>query len=1040
MRTQTLDDFSDLSGWSAIASGQARLQILPEPAPAPKPGLEWAPGGCVMRLDFDFHGGGGFVVARKPIALVLPESYALRLRVRAEGPPNVFELKLVDPGGANVWRYRDEGFDFGSSWRVLRIRGSEIDFGWGPAGGGVPRQVGAIELVVAAGPGGKGSLWIADLRLEDLTSVEPALAIASGALPGHPAECALDGRTDTCWCPDRGPAWLRIDLREQRDYGGLILHWDSPAGRGFEVLAADEGEEWCSLYSAPCSGGRESWVFLPGGRSRYLKIQVEGEEGAAPPGLVAVQVQPEGVGRSIDGFFHHLAALGARGRYPRWLYREQSYWTPVDVPDGAVPALFNEEGMVEIGRAGFSVEPFLWVDGRCLTWADCAPRQGLLRPPLPIPESIWTYGALSLRVTAFAAAGAGGGASGALLYLRYRLENGGSERDRVTLFVAVRPFQVSPPWQGYRDIGGVSPIRELAYEDGLVRVNGVPALVPLSPPAGFGAALFDQGPISDYLAAGRLPEATGVSDAFGYASGALRFDLELPPGGSADVFLSAPPGEAGRDAGVWLARSLRGPQQLDLALEQWARVLGGVTFDLPAPAQDGADACKGALAHILINRDGPALQPGPRRYTRSWIRDGAVMAAALLRLGRGREAGDFIRWYARFQGEDGNVPCCVDAQGPDLLPEHDSLGQLIFAVADYYRFTGDRGLVEDLWPALRAAVGYLERLRARRLTDSWRDAERLACFGLLPESVSHEGYLAHPVHSYWDDFWALRGLKDAVELAQVLGDSAEGERLAGLRDSFRATLHDSIARTMETRGIDFIPASVEWADPDPTALANALTLIDEAHRLPPDALRRSFDLFMERFRAMHGEHPVAWNNYTPYEIRIAGALVRLGRRTEAHELLTFFLAERRPPVWNQWPEIAWQDPRAPGHQGDLPHAWIGAEYCLVFRNLFAYEREADRSLVVGAGIPAQWLDVGPVSVRDLPTWYGRLDLWMARTGGGTLEVRIGGDLRLPPGGIRVAPPVPVSILEVWVNGSPSADFTAAEVHVGAVPATVTLSC
>ena len=36
--------------------------------------------------------------------------------------------------------------------------------------------------------------------------------------------------------------------------------------------------------------------------------------------------------------------------------------------------------------------------------------------------------------------------------------------------------------------------------------------------------------------------------------------------------------------------------------------------------------------------------------------------------------------------------------------------------------------------------------------------------GLLPVSVSHEGYLAQPVHSYWDDAWAVRGLRDMAAL------------------------------------------------------------------------------------------------------------------------------------------------------------------------------------------------------------------------------------------------------------------------------------
>ncbi len=419
------------------------------------------------------------------------------------------------------------------------------------------------------------------------------------------------------------------------------------------------------------------------------------------------------------------------------------------------------------------------------------------------------------------------------------------------------------------------------------------------------------------------------------------------------------------------------------------------------------------------------------------------MAAALLRLGLAGPARDFIRWYAQFQAPDGNVPCCVDRRGsegqPDWLPEHDSHGQLVFAVAEYARFTGDLELARELWPACLKAVAYLESLRAQRLTPAYRAPDKWACYGLLPESVSHEGYLAHPVHAYWDDFWALRGFKDAAWLAHALGDGDETERLAVLRDSFAATLHASLACTMAERGIDYLPGSVEWADADATAVANALTLVDETHRLSPQALARTFDQFLERFRAMHSDR-VPWTNYTPYEIRVMGALIRLGRRDDAHELARFFLAERRPPAWNQWPEIAWRDPHTPGHQGDLPHTWIAAEYILAFRDWFAYEREADRALVVAAGIPPEWLAAGEVGVRGLRTWYGRLDLRLSLGANGALEVELGGDLQLPPGGIWLAPPLPGPPRQVLVDGRPVDDFTQVGGRLAALPARVTLIC
>ena len=54
----------------------------------------------------------------------------------------------------------------------------------------------------------------------------------------------------------------------------------------------------------------------------------------------------------------------------------------------------------------------------------------------------------------------------------------------------------------------------------------------------------------------------------------------------------------------------------------------------------------------------------------------------------------------------------------------------------------------------------------------------------MPQSISHEGYSAKPMHSYWDDFFALRGFKDATEIARMLGKQ-EAVHYAQVRDLFR---------------------------------------------------------------------------------------------------------------------------------------------------------------------------------------------------------------------------------------------------------------
>jgi len=87
MRSEVLDDFSDVSDWMPVASGLAELHISSEPTGD----------GAVMRLDFDFKGGGGFRWSpARSVDRPLPESYALSFAVRGAAPANRFELKLED--------------------------------------------------------------------------------------------------------------------------------------------------------------------------------------------------------------------------------------------------------------------------------------------------------------------------------------------------------------------------------------------------------------------------------------------------------------------------------------------------------------------------------------------------------------------------------------------------------------------------------------------------------------------------------------------------------------------------------------------------------------------------------------------------------------------------------------------------------------------------------------------------------------------------------------------------------------------------------
>ncbi|HLK11125.1 MAG TPA: discoidin domain-containing protein [Candidatus Binatia bacterium] len=1026
-----LDDFQSLEGWTATASEGTHVWLTQEPGPH----------GMAMRIGFDLNGGGGYVIVRKAVSLTLPENYAFSFDLRGEAHPNNFEFKLVDARGRNVWWDDQRDYAFPRDWQRVTIRKSRIAFAWGP--GGDLKQVGAIEIAISAGEGGSGSIWIGDLEFEPREPAGPdgvPDVQASTSAAGHDPALVLDGGRATGWESEPVPReqWLTVDFRRNREFGGLVIDWDAEDyATAFDVQVSNDGAAWTTAYHTVTGHGGRDYIYMPDAESRFVRLLMQHSSRGRGYGIRALAVEPVDFSASPNRFFEAIARDAPAGMYPKYLYGRQTYWTVVGVDGDGKQALLNEEGMLEVDRGAFSIEPFLHTDAGLITWDAVRTSQQLDAGSLPIPSVVWDHGDLTLTTTAFAA----GQPGKATLYARYRVENRGERGQPVELMLAIRPFQVNPPWQTVNAPGGVTHIREIRFDGRTAWVDQDRAVVSLTPPDYFGAATFEEGRVMHFLARGTVPPRTEVTDPFGFASGAFQYNLYLEPKAHAEVDLAIPFQEPHllTPAGL-TAESAPGfvAERQEQAEQYWERLLDRVDLTLPPAADAVAQTLRTNVAYILINRDGPALRPGPRNYARSWIRDGALMATALLETGFPDVVRDFLRWYAAYQFPDGKVPCCVDRRGADPVPEHDSPGAFVYAIAEYYRFTHDVGLVNDLWPQVVHAVEYLEGLRKRRLTEEYRAPDKQAFYGLLPESISHEGYSAHPVHSYWDDFFALRGLTDAAMLAVAVGDDGHAAKFAALRDAFRQTLGASIARTLVDRGIDYVPGSVELGDFDPTSTAIALTPGGDLDGLPEPALRRTFDRYWEEFERRRAD--TTWDAYSPYEVRNVGALVLLGERSRAITLLDWLLADRRPVGWNEWAEIAGRDPAAARFIGDMPHTWVGAEFIRSARTLFAYEREADGALVLGAGVPAAWVTAAPgVAVKRLPTYYGVLSYSLRAEGPDTVRLRLGGDVVVPPGKIVVVSPLDRPLRAVTVDGQAVDTFTAGQAVVARAPADVVLS-
>ncbi len=977
--------------WKPVAAAGVDVSL----SPLGEPGI---------RMTYDFHGGSGWAGVRRVVALEFPEDWTLSFRVRGAGTPNTLEVKFLDATGENVWWARREGFAAGAEWRTVAVRKRHVSFAWGPAGGGELRHAAAIEIVLSAGTGGRGFFEVE----------EPVLA-------QRPRESgfASPGVAKTS-------EGILLDLGGARELSGLVVDWPAAVPMHFIVEVSSDRRTFTPVRRVEHGGARRAWLHLPETEAQLVRLVL-------PPGdfgLPRIDVKPVEWAPTVNDFVAAVAKEEPRGFFPRAFLGEQTYWTVAGVDADTEEVLVGEDGALEPGKGSFSLEPFLFAGGRLVTWSDAAISQKLERGDLPIPTVTWKARDLSLDVIALV----DGPPGASVLRARYRVRNAGAAAARIRLFVAVRPFLVNPPTQFLNAPHGVSRIEALSFRGETLTVNGTRFVSAFPAPSASGAAAFDGGDITGLLARGQVPAPTDIEDSSGFASGAFAWDLQIPPGGSRDAFLGVP---------------LHGSRQsvpafgfdgrLARAASTWARTLDGVMFHVPPDARALVETLKSNLAYVLVNRDGSWIQPGSRAYERSWIRDGALTSSALLRLGHSTEVRDFLLAFAGKQFADGRIPCCVDSRGADPVPENDSHGEFLFLAAEYFRFTEDVAALEALWPRIARTVAAIDALRRQRLTPEYESPEKRAFRGLLPESISHEGYSDKPVHSYWDDAFARKGLADAVELAVALGHPDEARSFAAIRDAFEADLLASIARTIEQHHLDSIPASVEKHDFDPTSTTTALWPCGLQEKLPQNELFRTFDRYVREARERRDgtrDGRQGSDAYTPYELRNVGALVRLGRKEDAHEMLAFFLKDRRPAAWNQWAEVVGRDPRAPRFVGDMPHTWVGTDFIRSFLDFFAIEREGESggSLLVGAGLPEEWVRApGGAGVEGLRTIYGSLDLAVSASGG-EVRARISG-VRVPAGGLALAWPLGGVPRAATVNGKP-AGIRGREILVGEVPAEV----
>ena len=357
---RTLENFEQTSGWSYNISDGVSLTTSTEKGVT----------GNAIRIDYNFTEGTGYGGIQKLFPIDLPENYEFTFWLRAESPSNNFEIKFIDSTGNNVWWVNNRNYDFPHEWTKIRIRRRHISFAWGPTEERHMRRVDRIEFTVASFVGGKGTLWLDDLKYEPLppeTDVwpEPSLSASTSARSHGPGQAA-DGSDETFWQSRKGEKQsLTIDFKGRREFGGLNIGWlEGSHAEAFDVLMSSDGNNWEKAYSVSLNHGNSSLIRLPEAEAAFLRIDLLKPAGGRSYGIREIRIPDVKRTLTPNDFIMYAAENSPAGNYPDYFSGRASYWTVTGVSSDTKEALISEDGMVEAEKARFSIEPMLKIGDR----------------------------------------------------------------------------------------------------------------------------------------------------------------------------------------------------------------------------------------------------------------------------------------------------------------------------------------------------------------------------------------------------------------------------------------------------------------------------------------------------------------------------------------------------------------------------------------------------------------------------------------------------------------------------------------------------
>lgn len=499
---------------------------------------------------------------------------------------------------------------------------------------------------------------------------------------------------------------------------------------------------------------------------------------------------------------------------------------------------------------------------------------------------------------------------------------------------------------------GISLINNVAYNTkGFWNVEGNVAVHFASKPARSLASTHESGDVARQLDSNR--DDTNVHCPVGLATAASVFPFKLEAGESTSIFAVMPMEPLNprlfpmnRFTPEFLSNAY------ERTLEKWrAKLQQGTSIELPDKRyQASFDANKAFL--VLLN-DEHEITAGPLTYHRHWFRDAAFLLNGLDKMGFGEDAARNLKYFPLKQWKNGYF---CSQKG-----EWDSNGEAIWAIVEHYRLSGDIATLRELYPAIKRGVLWIEKKR-NDISFSPKKPK-----GLLPAGFSAE-HLGPNDYYYWDNFWSLKGVRDAIIAAEALQHADDKKLFEQIHRNYLRDLETAMNRDIEFSDAHVLPAA-PYRRPDAGMIGNVaaayplkLFRVDETPWLQNTIQFIRDHLFHEEGFYQQMIHS-GINSYLT--MQMAQCMLFTGD-IGAYKLIEYML-NLATPTWC-WPEAIHPRTRG-GCMGDGHHGWAAAEWLLLLRNMVVHEH--GDVLQITRLLPAEWCKPKErVSILNAPTYFG----------------------------------------------------------------------